>query len=151
MAVDSELDRLVRALKPDETWALVGAAASATMVEIAVEKRTASEFVLEMLVLSRTAPESAVETTTPAEVVVDRAAEVMADSEVWLDLHELDAVESALFSERLLDTWAVCEVWADTSLEIVVDIEVSKPSVVDTEVAIVSPAPSTPLSTFVVG
>lgn len=109
-AVDSEVDRLVKALRPEETCALVGVAASATMVETAVDISTASEVTLERLVLSRVAPLKAVETTTPAEVVVERAVEQIADNDVWLDLVVLDEVESAVLSERLLETWAVCDV-----------------------------------------
>jgi hypothetical protein len=57
VAVDSDVDRLVNALRPEETCALVGVAASATIVEIAVEKITPSEVTLERLVLSSVAPE----------------------------------------------------------------------------------------------
>ena len=150
-AVDSEVDRLVRALKPEDTWRLVGTAASATMVEIAVENSTPSEIVLDRLVLSRTAPESAVDTTTPAEVVLEMAVEVIAESEVWVDLAVLDEVEIAVFSERPVETWTVCEFWADSSLDNVVDIELSVPRTVDTELVNVRLLPSTPLSTLVVG
>ncbi len=151
MHVDKDEDRLVSALRPEETWALVGVAPSATIVEMAVEKITPSEIVLERLVLSKVAPERAVETTMPAEVVVDRAVEVTADNDVWLDFAELEEVERAVFSERLLDTWAVWDTWADNSLEIVVDIELSVPRTVETEPVIVREAPSTPFRTFVVG
>lgn len=150
-AVDSEDDRLVKALRPEDTWALVGTPASTTIVEIAVENNAAKEMVLDRLVLSSVAPERAVETTTPAEVVVESAADVIAESDVWLDLAVLDEVESAVLSERLPDTWVVCEAWADNSLEIVVDIELSVPSTVDTEPVIVRLEPSTPFRTFVVG
>jgi hypothetical protein len=151
VAVDSDVDRLVNALRPEETCALVGVAASATIVEIAVEKMTPSEVTLERLVLSSVAPERAVETTTPAEVVVERAVDVIADKDVWLDFAALEDVESAVFSERLLDTWVVCEVCADTSLEIVVDIELSVPRTVDTEPVIVRPDASAAFRTLVVG
>jgi hypothetical protein len=104
VTVDSEDDRLVKALRPEETWALVGEPASATIVEMAVEKITASEVVLERLVLSSVAPESAVETTTPAEVVVERAVDVIPLSDVWLDNAVLAEDDSCVLSERLLET-----------------------------------------------
>lgn len=151
VVVDSDVLRLVKALRPDETCALVGDAPSATIVEIAVEKITPSEVVPERLVLSRIAPDRAVETTTPAEVVVESAVDVIADSEVWLDLAELDEVDRAVSSESALETWLACEVWADSSLETVVDSELLVPWKVETELAIVRPAPSTPFNTLVVG
>ena len=104
VAVESEPDRLVKALRPEETCALVGVAASATIVEIAVENSTPSEVTLERLVLSSVAPLKAVETTTPADVVVERAVDVMPDSEVWLDSAELVDVEIAVFSDRPVET-----------------------------------------------
>jgi hypothetical protein len=94
----------VKALRPEETCALVGVAASATIVEIAVENSTAKRGHVGKAGAFQGGPERAVETTTPAEVVVDRAVEVIADSDVWLDLAVLDEDESAVFSERLLDT-----------------------------------------------
>ena len=82
VAVDSEVLRLVKALRPEDTWALVGEAASATMVESAVEKITPSDVVAEIPVDSEVVRDSAEELTSPAEVVVDNAAEAIADSEV---------------------------------------------------------------------
>lgn len=149
--VDSEVDSEVKALRPDDTWALVGDAPAATMVEIAVEKITPSDVVDDRAVLREVLPESAVELTTPAEVVVDSAAEVTADSDVWLDLAELSELDSAVSSDSAEETRVVSETCADSSLEIVFDIATSRLSVFDTEVAIVRPAPSTPLSTLVVG
>lgn len=149
--VDSEVERLVKALRPEETWALVGDAPSATIVEMAVEKRTASEVVPERLVLSRVAPERAVETTTPAEVVVDSAAEVIPDREVWVDLAVLDEVEIAVLRDVPEDTCVVCEVCAERRLETVDERELSVPSTVDTEGVIVRPPGSDPFRTFVWG
>jgi hypothetical protein len=74
------------------------------MVEMAVENSTPSEMTLLRLVLSSVAPESAVETTTPADVVLDSADEAIADRDVCVDLQALDDVDSAVFSERLLET-----------------------------------------------
>lgn len=108
VVVDSDVERLVKALRPEETWALVGVAASATMVEMAVESSTASEVVLERLVLSSVAPESAVDATTPAEVVLDRAVEVMLDSEVWDDSAVLEDVEIAVAMDCPPE---ICAVW----------------------------------------
>lgn len=56
-----------------------------------------------------------------------------------------------MFSEILLDTWAVCEVWAESRLETVVDSELSVPRTVDTEPVIVRAEASTAFRTFVVG
>ncbi len=150
-AVDSEVDRLVNALRPEETWALVGVAPSATQVEMAVENSTPSDVVLERLVLSRTAALMALELTTPADVVVDSAAEVIADSEVWLDLAELSEVDKAVSSESAVETWVVCTAWMDSSLDMVVDIELSVPSTVETEPVIVRAEPSTAFRILVVG
>lgn len=102
--VDSEVDSEVKALRPEETWALVGLAPSATMVEMAVEKITPNEVVDDKAVLSEVLPESAVELTTPADVVVLRAADVIADSDVWVDLAELSDDEMATSSDRALET-----------------------------------------------
>jgi len=124
VTVESELDRLVRALRPEETCALVGDAASATMVEMAVENSTAREVVLERLVLSSVAPESAVDTTTPADVVVESAADVMPEREVWVDLAVLDDVDRAVSSETALETCVVCEFSMLTAAEIVEESDV---------------------------
>ena len=104
VVVDREVDRLLKALAPEETCALVGDAPSATIVEMAVEKITAREVVPERLVLSSVAPLRAVETTTPAEVVVERAADVVPDSDVCVDLAVLELVEIAVFSDMPLET-----------------------------------------------
>ena len=129
VVVESDEDKLVKAERPDETWALVGLAPSAVMVEMAVENSTAREVVPDRLVLSRVAPLSAVETTTPAEVVADSAVEVMPLSEVWLDFAVLVAVESDWSCERLVcgdsdvkllsadDSVVETEFWDDVTLE----------------------------------
>jgi hypothetical protein len=123
VVVESEPDRLVKALRPPETCALVGDAPSATMVEIAVENRTAVEVVAERLVLSSVAPLSAVETTTPAEVVVESAVDVIPESDVWVDLAVLAEDDMVVLSDTPDETCVVCEVWADRRLETVVDSE----------------------------
>lgn len=151
VTVDSEVDRLEKALRPDDTCALVGLAPSATIVEMAVEKTTPSEVVDDRAVLSEVLPESAVELTTPAEVVVDRAADAIADSEVWVDLAELSALDNATSSDRALETWLAWLFCADSSLEIVDDSELLLPSTLEMELAIVRPEPSTPFSTLVCG
>lgn len=151
VVVDSEVDRLVKALRPDETWALVGEAPSATIVEIAVEKMTPSEVVPERLVLSRVAPERAVETTTPAEVVVDSAAEVIPERDVWLDNAVLDELDSAVLSDRLVETCVACEVCAEISLEMVEDTELSVPRTVETDPVNVRFAGSAAFITLVCG
>lgn len=151
-AVDSEPERLVSALRPEETCALVGVAASATIVEMAVENSVASEMVFERLVLSRVAPESAVDTTTPAEVVVESAVEVIPDSEVWVDLAVLVDDDMTVLSETPEDTCVVCEVWVEMRLETVVESELFEPSTVETEVAVSVRLPgSTPFITLVGG
>jgi hypothetical protein len=150
-AVESEVDRLLKALSPEDTWALVGVAASATIVDSAVEKSTASEVVPERLVLSRVAPDRAVDTTTPAEVVVDRAVDVIPERDVWLDKALLEADESAVFSDRLLETCVACEVCAEISLEIVEETVVLLARTVDTDEVFVSPTPSTTFRTLVSG
>ena len=63
----------------------------------------------------------------------------------------LDELESAVSSESPVETSVVSETWADSSLDMVVDIELSVPSTVETEPVIVKLAPSTPLSTLVGG
>lgn len=151
VTVDSDVDSEVKALKPDDTWALVGLAPSATIVEMAVEKSTPSDVADDRPVLSEVAPESAVELTRPAEVVVESAADVMPDSDVWADRAELDEDDSAVFIDWTDETSVVCEVWADSSLEMVDDSEASRPSTVETFVVFVSPIGSTLSSSFVSG
>ena len=73
VVVDSEEDRLVKALRPEETWALVGDAPSVTMVERALEKSTPSEVVPEKLVLFRVAPERTVEAGAETLTAADSA------------------------------------------------------------------------------
>ena len=82
VTVLSEVDRLEKALRPDDTCALVGLAPSATIVEMAVEKTTPNEVVDDRATLSEVLPERAVELTTPADVVVLSAADAIADKDV---------------------------------------------------------------------
>lgn len=151
VTVDSEPDRLVKALRPEEMCALVGDAPSATIVEMALEKMTASEVVPERLVLSSVAPDNADETLRPAEVVLDRAVEAVPDSEVWVDLAEEEDVDSAVASDVPAETWVVCEVWAESRLETVDDSELSVARTFETEPVIVRPPGSAGFKTLVWG
>lgn len=151
VVVDRELDRLVKALRPEETCALVGEAPSTTMVEIAVEKRTASEVVPEKLVLFRVAPLRTVDPTDDTEVAADSAWLVTPDKDAWLDSAVLVEDEKVVSLESAVDACDVWELPAMTTVESTVDSETSAEEAAETDPVGDSAPGSVAFRTFVTG
>lgn len=151
VAVDSEPDMLVKALRPDETCRLVGEAPSATIVEMADEKSTAREVVADRTVLSDVAPLSAVEATLETDVAEDRAFEDVPDRDVWMERLTLEEFEICVFSDEALEIWTVWEFCSEIRVDTPVDTETSALMTVETEPVRTRPAGSAPFITFVGG
>ena len=151
LVVDRLDERLVNALRPEETWALVGDAPSATMVEIAVEKSTPSEVVPEKLVLFRVAPERTVEAADDTEVAEDSAELVTPDKEVCVDFAVLEEDEKVVSLDRALEAWLVCELPVVTIVEITVDKETAAELAAEIEPVGDSAPGSVAFRTFVTG
>ena len=149
--VDSDVLRLVKALRPEETCALVGEAASATMLEIAVEKRTASDVVPLRLVLSSVAAESADDTIEDTDVGELSAPEVMADRLVCVDSATETDVEREVSAEAPEETFVVRTPSLTNTVDRVVETDVRPEFVFDTEAVIVRFPGSAAFSTLAVG
>lgn len=151
VVVDRLVDRLVKALRPEDTCALVGEAPSATIVEIAVEKRVASDTVPEKLVLFRVAPLRAVDAGADTDVAAESAWLATPDRDVCVESAVLTDVERTLSLESAEDASVVWEVAPTATVESVVESEVSAEAAVDTDpVGEVAPG-STAFRTLVVG
>lgn len=151
VALLSDVDSEVKALRPEETWALVGEAASATMVEIAVEKRTASEVVCDSTTLPEVAPDKAVELTVEVEVPAEISVETAPEREVCDDKVVLTDDERAVAADKAADVVAETEVSPDRVCETTETRDVSAEAAVETETVVVMPFGSTACSAVITG
>ena len=149
--VDRDVLRLVTALRPEETCALVGDAPSRTLMEIAVEKRTASDVVPLRLVLSSVAAESADDTIEDTDVGELSAPEVMADRLVCVDSATETDVEREISAEPPEETFVVRTPSLTNTVDRVVETDVRPEFVFDTEAVIVRFPGSAAFSTLAVG